>query len=282
MRPAIDLLNKSVGSFQDPKTVKRVLDLGCGPGNVTELLCKAFPNAKVEGVDSSIAMIDQARKVARESPYKDRIDFRVGTVEVESNCIDSKYDLVYSNATLHWCLDHSKLVPTILKNLVSPEGGVLAVQMPDTREQASHVLMETAALRCGFLEIIKEIRIPRVNEDPTWYFRFLSNRCASVDMWSTEYIQQLDTSNMPAVENNLAVTTSRHPVLEYTRSTGLLPILQALGGEGDERCKKYLREYERLLIDEYPATLLPPEKGEQTGKLVTLMPFKRFFFVCTR
>lgn len=238
LRPAVDLLNKSVDSFPDPSKVKRVLDLGCGPGNVTELLCKAFPNAQVEGIDSSVEMIESAWKVNKNSKFKENISFRVGTVEeVANSSIAEKYDLVYSNAALHWCLQHNILVPQILSNLVNKDGGVLAVQMPDTRDQPSHVLMETAALRCGFLETIKSIRIPRVNNDPTWYFKFLSTKCANVDMWTTEYIQQLPTAALPAVEYNAAqlAQSSRHPVLEYTRSTGLLPILQALGGEQDDR-----------------------------------------------
>ncbi len=225
-------------------------------------------------------MIDRAVKEANKSEFKNRVSFRVGTVEEEVKNSSDKYDLVYSNATLHWCLNHSTLMPAILNNMVNPQGGVFAVQMPDTREQESHVLMETAALRCGFLETIKEIRIPRVNADPTWYFKILSKKCASIDMWSTQYIQQLPTAQMPAVEYDPLSTASRHPVLEYTKSTGLLPILQVLGGEGDERCKKYLREYERLLIDQYPTTKLTSCDKPGEHKLVTLMPFKRFFFVC--
>lgn len=282
LRPAIDLINQSVASIGDPSKVKRVLDLGCGPGNVTELLCKSFPSAVVEGVDSSIEMIDKATKVNKDSLFKNRIQFRVGTVETEAErAVIDKYDVVYSNAALHWCLDHQTLFPKIIKNMINPKGGVFAVQMPDTREQDSHVLMEIAALRCGFLDDVRAIRIPRVEEDPSWYFKLLNQHCSDVDMWTTDYIQQLPTSCMPTVDNKHMSGSSRHPVLEYTKSTGLMPILQALGGDSDDRCKKYLREYERLLIDKYPTTLLPGKTVGEPGKLVTLMPFKRFFFVCT-
>lgn len=47
LRPAVDLLNRASGMVGDPTKVQSVMDLGCGTGNISELLCKAFPSAKV-------------------------------------------------------------------------------------------------------------------------------------------------------------------------------------------------------------------------------------------
>lgn len=276
LRPALDLLVRATSLAEDPKKVKTVLDLGCGPGNITPFLANAFPNANIVGVDASEAMIEKAHKARISSPLsevKDRISFRVNSIEEETKFNKTQYDVVFCNASLHWCLHHEKLFPDIMKSLVVPKGGIFAVQMPDTRQQDSHILMEHAALRCGLIEQMKEIRIPRVEKDPQWYYEFLSPLCKEIDMWSSEFVEQL-TSNAPN-----STTATRHPVHEFTRSTGLLPIVESLGGESSPVCQKYLAEYDRLLTEAYPSVAVT-NKYHVEGKHVTLFPFKRFFFVC--
>lgn len=275
LRPALDLLNRATAIVDDPKQVKTILDLGCGPGNITPFLANAFPNAHIEGVDASSAMIDKANKVRQSSPLnaiQDRIHFRVNTIEEETRYNKKQYDLVYCNASLHWCLNHDKLFPEVIKQLVARNGGIFAVQMPDTRNQESHVLMEHAALRTGLIDLMKEIRIPRVEKDPHWYYQFLSPLCKEIDMWSAEYVEQLSS-------DDTATGSKRHPVHEFTRGTGLLPIIEGFGGESSPRCQKYLAEYDRLLGEAYPSMNIT-NKYHAQGKNVTLFPFKRFFFVC--
>lgn len=277
VRPALDLLNKSVNMFEDPNNVKAVLDLGCGPGNITPYLCQSFPNAYVEGIDSSLEMIEKARKSNTGKNYgiKNRVSFRVSSIENEAYYNQKSYDLVYCNAALHWCLNHDRYIPKLLKTLVATNGGVLAIQMPDTKFQASHTLMETAALRCGLMDFVKDIRIPRVEHTYAWYYNLLSPLCKEVDIWTSEYVQQLPMTPKRGYDD----LSNRHPVLEFTRSTGLMPIIQALGGETNPVCQKYLTEYNRLLEEEYPPVLVQ-NKYLLQGKYVTLMPFKRFFIIC--
>ena len=150
----MDLLSRAAACFNKPEEVRSILDLGCGPGNVTEALCSTFPNATVEGIDSSVEMIQQAQSVQKNSQHSDRISFRVSRVELEAQSNPKKYDLVYSNATLHWVSSHDTLLPQLLKQCVEPNGGVLAVQMPDTRRQPSHVAMEKAAFHSGMYDKI--------------------------------------------------------------------------------------------------------------------------------
>lgn len=175
------------------------------------------------------------------------------------------YDLVYSNAALHWTPDqtiHKRIVLNLLKG-----GGVLAVQMPDTRRQPSHLLMEEAAKNCGFSERIAHTRIPRVEYDADYYYNLLSPHCTSIDLWSTEYTHLLSY-------NPSGLT---HPVAEFTSATGLQPIVNAIRGsagvEGDQRVQKFLKEYNRLLLQAYPPT---------ESRTAVLFPFKRFFFIATR
>jgi trans-aconitate methyltransferase len=133
-----------------------------------------------------------------------------------------------------------------------------------------------------------------------------------IDMWTTEYVQQLPApaptqtepvadkadnaesgdnlgngnsdSSARASANSLqdailATATARHPVLEYTKGTGLLPIIEALGGEDSANCQTYLGEFDRLLYEAYPIEKIS-NKYTTGGKYVTLFPFKRLFMVC--
>lgn len=287
VRPAVDLLQKSVEMMGENATsVKKILDLGCGPGNITPFLCEMFPNATVHGVDSSAEMIEKAKKTTAKTTYKDRATFAIETVESLTYGDNAqKYDFIYSNAVLHWCLNHDKLFPDIVNNLLLPNNGVFAMQMPDTRTQKSHLLMETAALRCGLFEQIKNIRIPRTEQDPDYYFKILTPFVKEIDLWSTEYIQQLPSYTAPThssfteIDHKYHISNQRHPVSDFTRSTGLQPILQALGGENSERAAKYLDEYDRLLAEEYPSVEVK-NKFHSNGKAMTLLPYKRFFLVC--
>lgn len=279
LRPALDLLQSATGMFHEVNAVKSVLDLGCGPGNITPYLCQAFPQAHVEGVDSSNEMIDKANRANFPADIKSRVSFCTGTIEEIVEHSTKSYDVVYSNAALHWCQHHDKLFPKLLGKLVAPNGGVLAIQMPDTLHQASHTLMETAALRSGFLHYITNVRIPRTDHTADWYHKLLSPLTKDIELWSTEYVQQLPAQPKSFVDSHDRMEKQRHPVLEFTKSTGLMPILQALGGETNEKCQRFLNEYDRLLEEHYPVVQVK-NKYHSTGKQVVLMPFKRFFLVC--
>lgn len=98
---------------------------------------------------------------------------------------------------------------------------ILIALIIDTKNQPSHVLMETAALKSGLVDKIQDVRIPRASHTIDHYFKLLSPLCREVNIWSTEYLQQLKYSGR--------ANQAQHPVLEFTKATGLLPILEALG-----------------------------------------------------
>jgi trans-aconitate 2-methyltransferase len=115
---------------------RRVVDLGCGPGNSTELLIERFPDAEVIGLDSSPDMLRQARE---RLPGRSFVEADIATWSP-----DGETDLLFANAVLQWVPDH----PAVLRRLVSalPDGGVLAVQMPDNvHEPALRLMREVAA-----------------------------------------------------------------------------------------------------------------------------------------
>ncbi|WP_150644736.1 methyltransferase domain-containing protein, partial [Pseudomonas fluorescens] len=130
-RPARDLL-AAVPTVQ----AHSVIDIGCGPGNSTELLAARFPNAVVRGLDSSPDMIEAARKRLPNVQFD--------TVAIERWDEPGPFDVILANAVLQWVPDHSTLLPSLVARLAP--GGSLAIQMPDNLDQPAHRLMrETAA-----------------------------------------------------------------------------------------------------------------------------------------
>lgn len=250
-------------SPMNPENVRRVLDLGCGPGNITPFLKEAFPAAHITGIDSSAEMINAARK----KDSLNDVDFRVATIEslVDTSRPES-FDVVYSNAALHWVPGHNSLFPQLMHKCVAPNG-VLGVQMPDTRTQLSHTLLVDVCKKCGFGDAIRSVRIPRVEKDASKYYDIMHGECSDIDMWSTEYVQQL--ASEPG---------KPHPVLEYVRATGMMPIIEALGGPDSDKTQKFLDMYEQLLCDVYPNRF----RNKAGDKSFVLFPFKRFFLVAKK
>ena len=129
-RAARDLLAQV--SDIKPKTV---FDLGSGPGNSTQLLVEAFPDAKVVGIDDSPNMLEVARaRVSGARFLKEDIErWRPG----------EPADLIFANATLHFALDHYGLIKRLAGCLA--KGGCLAAQMPNNMQEVSHALMRMIA-----------------------------------------------------------------------------------------------------------------------------------------
>ena len=145
------------------------------------------------------------------------------------------------------------------------------------------------------------------------YFNLLRPLCTEVDLWTTEYVQQLATTQIPtsphtayAVNNANTLTQIapivrqdskadekmdcshtdasvdtrlNHPVYDFVKSSGLIPYLEALGGENSLYGMQFVNEYNRLLYEAYPIVRLD---NKITGfeEFVTLMPFRRMFVVC--
>jgi trans-aconitate 2-methyltransferase len=117
-----------------------VLDLGCGTGELTARLAAALPGSDVTGLDSSPAMLERARALARAG-----LRFELGRVEEASG----RYDLVFSNAAIHWVEDHRALIPRLFA-LLNP-GGQLLVQLPSNNEHPAHRAILEIAGREPFL-----------------------------------------------------------------------------------------------------------------------------------
>jgi trans-aconitate 2-methyltransferase len=244
LRPALELLARV------PLAAPQLIyDLGCGPGEVTRLIAERWPAATVYGVDNSKEMLAKAAAGGGSVIWRDG--------DVATWQPDGSPDLIYSNATLHWVGDHATLFPRLARFLKT--GGCLAVRMPLSWAAPSHRLMrETLANggsnggALGSDELRRALDHDSVAPAAT-YYDWLAGYTKSVDVWETEYLQILEGPD---------------PVLEWVKSTGLRPILEALG---ESERQRFLTEYAARLRAAYPM--------RADGR--TLYPFKRLFAVAT-
>lgn len=223
-----------------------VVDLGCGPGNSTELLVRRFPQAQVTGIDTSEAMLASARERLPGTAFE-RGDIATWVPPVAP-------DLIYANAALQWVAGHETLVPRLF-SLLAP-GGVLAIQMPDNRQEPSHRLMRAVAGEAPWREPIGDADAVRTElATIAGYYDMLARDAASVDVWHTVYQH---------------VMPSAGSIVDWLRSTGLRPFLDAL--PDDALRAGFLAEYERRIAEAYP------ERSD--GR--RLLAFPRMFIVAQR
>jgi len=229
-----------------PGEAARAIDLGCGPGNSTEVLKARFPAAAISGLDSSPDMIAAARKRLPE------IEFAVADIAEWSAA--RPFDVILSNATLHWLPDHARLLPRLVSAL--SEGGSLAVQMPDNLEEPSHRLMRQIAAEPAFREVLAGAEGERTEVgSPSWYYGILKPVCRRVDIWRTTYHHVL--------KNGAA------GIVEWFKGSGLRPYLARLD---ETRREAFLARYQAEVAENYPALA--------DGSV--LLPFPRLFLVATR
>lgn len=241
LRPGIELLNRI-----DADNPSVVVDLGCGPGNLTALLRQRWPDSTVIGVDSSPAMIDQARS--------NHSDITWVEADIASWEPDGPVDVLYSNATLHWLTDHHRLFPHLLSWLAT--GGSMAVQMPDNWDAPSHCVPADVLNQGEWPEAARSA-LPRDRvARPEQYVEWLEP--SPVDVWRTTYFQQL---------------TGPDPVWEWVTGSMLRPVLAAL--DGDQRLR-----FEAECRYRY-AQAYPPLRGSTEHPSVTIMPFSRLFLTVT-
>ncbi|HSM71214.1 MAG TPA: methyltransferase domain-containing protein, partial [Anaerolineales bacterium] len=127
--PFYDLL-----ALVDIREDLKVIDLGCGTGNLTHELADALPNSHVTGLDSSPQMLEQAASLTTPN-----LVFEQG----DQSMLTGQWDLIFSNAALHWSENHAELIPHLFDKL--KPGGQIAVQIPSNHNHISHqIYRETA------------------------------------------------------------------------------------------------------------------------------------------
>ncbi len=238
-RPALDLLARV--RLAAPG---RIVDLGCGPGNATALLAARWPDAALTGIDSDPAMLERARASEVRASWQQ--------ADIAEWQAAAPVDLLFSNACLQWLPDHGRLLPRLVEQLAP--GGMLAVQMPANFVAPSHALMRALAAEPPFAQALAGVLRAEPVHAPEWYYGCLAGRAATLDLWTTEYLQAL---------------TGPDPVLRWVRSTALRPVKDALDAASFAR---FEAAYAERLRAAYPAR---PDG-------VTLFPFRRLFLVARR
>lgn len=239
-RPVVDLLARL--PLDDPR---ECIDIGCGPGNSTELLVSRFPNANVTGLDYSADMLAAARC---RLPH-----VRFEQVDLANWQPARRYDVIFANAVLQWLPDHEALFLRLASHLT--RGGCLAAQMPDTLHEPTHALMRMIAADGPWSERLMPVAKSRTRvgtvED---HYRWLVRVCGTIHLWHTTYVHPLGS----ALE-----------IVEWMKGGGLIPFLAPL--DHAER-EIFLERYEAEIAAAYPP--------QADGKV--LLRFPTLFVVAQR
>lgn len=225
-----------------------VVDLGCGPGNLTRNLADRWPGARVVGVDSSNEMIERARAAERPSSRP-----------VEYVCADLRewqpagpVDVVVSNAVLQWVPGHLDLLPQLVGYL--RPGGWLAVQVPADFDAPVHRRLREVCDCPRWQGRLGADRVARpMAYDASTYLTALMDLGCDVDAWETTYLHVLPGDDA---------------VLRWISGTGARPAIAALD-ETDRQ--EFLSMLGERLREAYPR-----------GRHGTLLPFRRVFVVARR
>ncbi|MDA3892166.1 MAG: methyltransferase domain-containing protein [Salinivirgaceae bacterium] len=235
--PSIDLLARI-----DMDKPLKIIDIGCGPGNSTQVLAQKWPEAYILGVDKSPSMIEKAKT--------DFPNQQWSVLDLEKEEINDRYDVIFSNATIQWIPEHFKLFSKF-KNALNPNG-IVAIQLP---------LFTAMPLGKSIYEISKRDQwnnqIGNVSDvftihNPSIYYDFLSELFPKVEIWETHYTHIFEAHQF---------------IFDMIHSTGLRPYLNALNTP--EEKVAFENSVLESINKDYPA--------QKNGNV--LFPFKRLFLI---
>jgi trans-aconitate 2-methyltransferase len=219
-----------------------VVDLGCGPGNLTAALASRWPTADVEGVDSSAEMVVEAQALERPGLRFTQADLRDWAPR-------RPVDVLLSNATLQWVPGHLALLGRIVGFVAA--GGWLAFQVPGNFAEPSHTELAAVLAQPRWRDRLagEDLAQPG-SEEPATYLDALAGLGLAADVWETTYLQVLPGPDA---------------VLRWMQGTALRPVLSVLG---DAERAELLAEYGERLRAAYPAR-----------PYGTVLPYRRVFAV---
>lgn len=235
-QPCIDLLSHLNGAFE------KILDLGCGPGNSTGKLFEKYGYSTIIGFDSDDNMLQKARK---DCPS---IEFIKGFAPSDFDKLSGGFDLIFSNACIHWIEDQNKLIDEIYK-LLNPHG-VFAVQIPLTDESKFYsILHKLIEQKWTKLKRIKNFH----NMNQEGYYNALIKKFENITLWQSDYYHIVD----------------KNMILEWYKGSGLRPYLALL--DEDEQ-KEFLNDLQKKIDENYHLM--------DDGKVFLVMP--RLFFIAEK
>jgi len=237
-QPAIDLVMKI--EHENPA---RILDIGCGPGNSTNVLQVRWPHAEIIGLDNSQAMIEQAHATYPNMNW-------VHADAAGDLSALGKFDIVFSNAAIQWIPNQEKLLANLF-NFLQP-GGVLAVQVPNPGKMPIHVELKKLSASEEWKDHFAALSSTYSLHTEHAYYDMLCGLTGCIDLWVTNYCHVMD---------------NHAQIVKWYSGAGLRPYLDCLTDENTRNA--FLQDYEHGLRRSHPA--------QKDGKI--LFPFTRIFFV---
>lgn len=259
-------------------TIRTAIDLGCGPGNSTQVLAERWPEAQITSLDSDTGMInaaieshprgrwitgDIAKWAAGKPPNEAAEKSANATAERSPESSGNEggaegdselYDVVFSNAALQWLPDHATLFPQLFSH-VAP-GGALAIQIPSSFDRPAHRLLREMAASINWRKWFPAGRVRTWHaHDHEFYYDLLAPLASRIDIWQTEYFHVMPNADA---------------VVEWYRGTGMRPYLNAIGEDADRA--KFVAEYTDKIRSAY--------KPRLDGRI--LFPFLRIFVIAYR
>ena len=206
---------RDLAALIEPRPNMRIIDLGCGTGELTRELHEQLSAAETLGIDSSESMLQKASPLST-------LHFQLG--DIASFTTDRPFDLVFSNAALHWIPNHEQLFARLM-SLLAPNGQ-LAVQMPANHDHPSHRLAAEVATSFG-------IEPRTVNVQPPEFYATLLHRLG----FARQHVRlQVYGHVLPSTAD----------VVEWTKGTTLTPYREALSSD---RYEAFLAEYTKRMVN---------------------------------
>jgi trans-aconitate 2-methyltransferase len=231
--PFFDLL-----SLVEVRPNLKVVDLGCGTGELTRQLADSLPDSDVTGLDSSEQMLDKAASRFASVP-------NLVFIQGDQSQLTGEWDLIFSNAALHWSENHAELIPYLYRRLKA--GGQIAVQVPSNHNHISHQIYRETASEEPFNAILKGFqRYAPVLSIDAYARLFFDCGAESIVVFEKVYPHVLEDSDA---------------VVEWISGTALVPYFERLG-EHKEVFMEVIREKMRSALPESPV----------------FYPFRRTFF----
>jgi trans-aconitate 2-methyltransferase len=224
--------------------IRHAVDLGCGPGNSTEVLAERYPDARISGLDSSEDMIEAARQRLPGLTFS--------LADIARWAPSEPLDIILANASLQWLPDHDQLYPRLIDCL--KPGGSLAIQTPDNLQEPAHRMARELAAQGPWASRTASVQHPP-RHSAEHYYDILRPHCRHVDLWRTTYYHPLEGG--------------AQAVVEWFKGSALRPYLDVL--ETPQQAA-FLKAYHQAMEQAYPVS------GD--GKV--LLPFPRLFIVATR
>ncbi|PKM77973.1 MAG: trans-aconitate methyltransferase [Firmicutes bacterium HGW-Firmicutes-15] len=236
-RPAADLVKRI--NHSNPGSI---MDVGCGPGNSTNILYDRWKQASITGIDNSPAMLEKAKMI------NNSMTWVLCDVSGDLSHL-GKFDIIFSNAVFQWIPQNEVLIAKLFKML--NQNGVLAAQIPYVKEMPIHKIIMDIASRPKWSEHFRHLSTSYKLYSPEFYYDVLCGMTQDIDLWETRYFH---------------IMNGYDDILQWFTSTGLRPYLDCLSDD----MKK--TEFTNDILTEIRQVYTTFKDGK------ILFPFHRIFF----